>query len=376
MAASVYPPQACTGPTGKGTRPTASATPVAKAGGTRVSRDRCLPWPRPQQSPDQQGTRSPRLQGASGHWDGTRKGRHGEGGQTEPGARLLRRAAQVILHWKGLLSILPPAPVHVPPHATLPALRLPPARGLACRGGAGLRGQAGDKVWVLLACHQVCGGGCDHSPGDLLPRFENLDLSSFPSSCSAGSLLPPDPRGPWDTRLGPHSHCVPPGPAASQEGGMGSKPRFIPQAPITAAHRQFQLMSISNCVVGDLVTPRPWSPGVLLGVWVCAVALAELHPRQGGTRGTPINLHCCQGEQQGPNGTGGPRLAGGLWGDETLGREEGRGFLGRWEGPGRPSQPQEGTDQRQAGVALACCPTVATEPCHRPSRNQWPPTGN
>lgn len=200
------------------------------------------------------------------------------------------------------------------------------------------------------------------APGTCYHVLRTLTFTVSPAPALLETSFPQTPGVPRDTRLGPRSHCVPPGPAASQEGGMGSKPRFIPQAPVTAAHRQFQLMSISNCVVGDLVTPRLWSPRVLLGVWVCTVALAELPPRQGGTRGTPVNLCCCQGEQRGPDGTGGPRLAGGLWGDETLGREEGRG--GSWGGGKGPADPP--SHRRAQTSVRQGWPSPAVPP--------WPPS--
>lgn len=82
---------------------------------------------------------------------------------------------------------------------------------------------------------------------------------------------------------------------------------------------------------------------MLLGVRVPAVAPAEMMipTAKGCPKGTPINLHCCQrwgsglglGLLRWPPWDRHPQNPMGLWGDETLGREEGRGVLGGWAGP-------------------------------------------
>lgn len=94
-------------------------------------------------------------------------------------------------------------------------------------------------------------------------RSHALIVSTFPIFQPPSSALPP-PR--W---------------AASSGGRNGSKARCLLQAPITATQRQFQLMSIKLMGWGGLVTPHPWSPRVLLGTWVSAVALVILGYQEG-----------------------------------------------------------------------------------------------
>lgn len=89
------------------------------------------------------------------------------------------------------------------------------------------------------------------APGTCYHVLITLTFPVSPVPALLETSFPPDPQTPpehslWvpqDTHLGPRSHCVSPGPVASQGVGIGSKPCFIPQAPITTTHRQFHLTS-------------------------------------------------------------------------------------------------------------------------------------